>query len=994
MNKPEIPKTYEASKVEDSIYKQWQESGFFNPDNLPKNPKIPFTISLPPPNATGVLHLGHAVMLAIQDLVIRFERMNGKKALWLPGTDHASIATTTKVEKLIKKKEGKTRHDLGREEFIKRVKEYIEQSRDTIRSQMKKMGASCDWSRERYTLDDGLTIAVNQAFAEMYNDGLIYRGTRIVNWCPSCASTLADDEVEYKQQKGRFYYIKYGPFVVATTRPETKIGDTAVAVNPTDERYKKYIGQELDINLGKVNVHIKVIGDESVDPKLGTGAIGVTPAHSIIDYEMAQKNNLPIIQVISEDGKMTDLAGPYAGLPVSECRQRFVADLEQAGLIEKIEDVDNNLSICYRCSHAIEPLISKQWFINVNKPVAKFGNKTIRERALEVVKNGEIQIIPQRFEKTYYHWLENLRDWCISRQLWFGHRIPVWYKSVNRQPSTVNRKTIGFAENVVSQVLAGKTKTYRLRNHKLKIGDVLDFENSQTGNVFGQGKITDILETTVGEIPLDDLAHGETYKKRQDLIAAFKRHYSQIEIDEKTKAFIYTYEFKPLQKTENREQKTENEIYVGQTPPKGEGWIQDPDTLDTWFSSGLWTFSTLGWPQKTKDLKIFHPTSLMETGYDILFFWVARMIIMSTYLVEQVPFKQVYLHGMVRDEKGRKMSKSLDNSIDPLDTISKYGADATRLSLVIGTTPGNDLVLSEAKIAGYRNFVNKLWNIARYILMNVSEVKIIKKAPKPKTLADQWILSELNSLIEFCTQNLEVYNFSLVGEKIYEFTWSKLADWYLEVSKVEGQKEEILLYVLQTLLKLWHPFTPFVTEEIGKLAGFESLLIVEPWPKAEAKLDKKAVKEFELIKEIISAIRNLRAESKIPPAKKINAVIISVKQAKLVSSQIAVIKSLARLEELEVLVKAKKVSQALSAIVSTVEIYLPISGMIDIEKEVPRLQQEAARLAEFIIHLEQKLTNETFITRAPKDIVAAEKEKLAVSKENLEKINQQLKTLK
>ncbi|MFA6410115.1 MAG: valine--tRNA ligase [Candidatus Buchananbacteria bacterium] len=866
MSKQEISKTYEANKVEDAIYKQWQDSGFFNPDNLPKNPKSPFTISMPPPNATGVLHLGHAVMLAIQDLVIRFQRMQGKRALWLPGTDHAAIATQTKVEKIIKKKEGKTRHDLGRQEFLKRVDEFVAESRNTIKGQVKKMGSSCDWSRERYTLDEGLNVAVNQAFVEMYNDGLIYQGARIVNWCPSCASTLADDEVEYNQQKGKFYYIKYGPFVVATTRPETKIGDTAVAVNPNDARYKDYIGQQLDINLGKVKVHVKVIGDESIDQQFGTGAVGVTPAHSLVDYEMAQKNNLPLIQVIGPDGKMTNQAGPYAGLTVAECRQQFLADLEQAGLIEKIEEVDNNLSVCYRCDHVIEPLISKQWFINVNKPVKKFGGKTIKDQALAVVKNGEIQIIPDRFEKTYYHWLENLRDWCISRQIWFGHRIPVWYK--------------------------------------------------------GQ------------------------------------------------------------------------EIYVGQTAPKEDGWQQDPDTLDTWFSSGLWTFSTLGWPQKTKDLKTFHPTSLMETGYDILFFWVARMIIMSNYFMEEIPFEKVYLHGMVRDEKGRKMSKSLDNSIDPLDMISKYGADATRLSLVIGTTPGNDLVVSEAKIAGYRNFINKLWNISRFILMNVGEVKIIKKAPKPKTLADQWILSELDSLVDFSTKNLAVYNFSLVGEKIYEFTWSKLADWYLEVAKIEGQKDEILLYVLQTLLKLWHPFTPFVTEEIGRQAGFKNLMIIEPWPKAQGKLDKKAVKDFELIEEIISAIRNLRAESKIPPAKKINAIIVSAKQAKLIKSQTEVIKSLARLEDLAVLAKSKKITKALSAIVSTSEIYLPVSGMIDIEKEVPRLEQEAERLADFIVHLEQKLANETFVTRAPKDIVAAEKEKLELSKENLEKINQQLKTLK
>ena len=998
MPKTEIAKAYEAQKFEDSIYQKWEESGFFNPDNLPGKRTESFTISMPPPNATGVLHIGHAEFITIQDLVIRFQRMQGKKALWLPGTDHAAIATQTKVEKILKNKEGKSRHDLGREEFLKRVKDYVKNSQHIIRGQLKKMGSSCDWSRERYTLDDGLTLAVNTAFIEMYNDGLIYRGNRIVSWCPRCGSTLADDEVEYKEQKGKFYYIKYGPFVVATTRPETKIGDTAVAVNPDDPRWQKYIGQELDIKLGKVNVHVKVIADQSIDPKLGTGAVGVTPAHSIIDFEMAQKNNLPIIQVIGPDGKMTDQAGPYAGMSIEECLSRFVEDLKQAGLIEKIEEVDNNLSVCYRCEHVVEPLISKQWFIDVNKKTKKLAGKSIKERALEVVKNGDIEIIPKRFEKTYYHWLDNLRDWCISRQLWFGHRIPAYYrKRQNSNSKTQILKRMGFHESVVPQVFGGKTKTYRLRDHDLKVGDILDFENSQTGRLFGQGQITNILITTVGEIPLNDSAHGAVYKKREELIAAFKRHHPDLEIKENTKAFIYTYKFIPaLDSTE--------EIYVGQEAPKGEGWQQDPDTLDTWFSSGLWTFSTLGWPAQTKDLKTFHPTALMETGYDILFFWVARMIIMSTYLMGEIPFRQVYLHGMVRDDKGRKMSKSLDNIIDPLDVIAKYGADATRLSLVIGNTPGNDLNISEAKIAGFRNFINKLWNISRYILMRVPKATLVIKPPKPKTLADKWILAEFNSLIILATENLVNYNFSIVGEKIYEFTWSKLADWYVEISKIpaeggaasggEATQNEILLYILQNLLKLWHPFTPYITEAIWQSAGFGDFLLVQPWPKAQEKIDQKVIKEFDLIKEIITAIRNLRAESKIAPAKKIKAVIISPKNSKLVTSQAEIIKTLARLEELEVLAKPKKLTKSLSAIVSSEQIYLPVSGMIDIAKEVPRLEQEAKRLAEFITHLEQKLKNQNFVSRAPAAIVEAEKEKLNTSKENLEKIKQQLKTLK
>ncbi len=881
MNNKEIAKVYEPSATEDSIYKKWEESGFFNPDNLPGKRKNPFTISMPPPNATGILHIGHTEFITIQDLIIRFQRMLGKKALWLPGTDHAAIATQTKVEKIIKDKEGKSRHDLGREEFLKRVKDYVRNSQHIMRNQLKKMGSSCDWSRERYTLDDSLTKAVNTAFIQMYNDGLIYRGSRIVNWCPNCNSTLADDEVEYIAQRGKFYYIKYGPFVVATTRPETKIGDTAVAVNPQDSRYQDYIGKDLDINLGKVNIRVKVITDDSVDPEFGTGTVGVTPAHSLVDFEMAQKNNLPIIQVINEDGKMTDAAGAYAGMSVGECRERFVEDLKQAGKISKIEEVDNNLSVCYRCEHVIEPLISKQWFIDVNKPSKKLNGKTIREKALEVVKEGDIEIIPQRFEKTYYHWLENLRDWCISRQIWFGHRIPVWYR-----------------------------KNLKSQNPKLK---------------------TD---------------------------------------------------------------KDKEEIYVGVEPPKGEGWQQDPDTLDTWFSSGLWTFSTLGWPEKTKDLKTFHPTNLMETGYDILFFWVARMIIMSTYLMGEIPFRQVYLHGMVRDEKGRKMSKSLDNTIDPLDMIKKYGADATRLSLVIGTTPGNDLNISEAKIAGFRNFVNKLWNISRYILMKVDQVKLIEKQPKPKTLADRWILSELNSLIDFASNNLEKYNFSIVGEKIYEFTWSKLADWYIEVSKIGNSKDEILLYILQSLLKLWHPFCPFVTEVIWQKLDNKNLLIIQGWPQVKEKIDQPAVKDFELIQNIITTIRNLRAESKIPPAKKLQAIIISAKEAKLIKAQAEVIKHLSRLEDLVIATRAKKPAKSFSAVITGAEIYLPVSGMIDTDKEIKKLEAEVKRIEEFTIHLEQKLKNQRFLDRAPKEIIKAERDKLVSNKEKLESIKQQLKTLK
>ncbi|MBN1779331.1 MAG: valine--tRNA ligase [Candidatus Buchananbacteria bacterium] len=879
MQDQEFSKAYEPNNYEDSIYKAWEESGFFNPDNLPGKRTKSFSISMPPPNATGNLHIGHAVMLAIQDLTIRFQRMRGQKTLWLPGTDHAAIATQNKVEKLIKAKSGKTRHDLGRAEFLKQVNDFVIQSQTNIKNQVRKMGSSCDWTRERYTLDEGLTKAVSTAFVEMYNDGLIYRGSRIVNWCPRCLSTLADDEVEYKPTTEKLYWIKYGPFTLATSRPETKLGDTAVAVYPGDERYQKFVGKKIMIPGVLGEFEVTVVEDKAVDPKFGTGVIKVTPAHDFTDYEIAQRHNIVLKQIINEEGKMMANCGKYAGLTTRECRSKIVEDMQRMGLIEKIEDYDHNLSICYRCGTPVEPLPSKQWFINVNKEVKKLGGKTIKQKALEVVKEKEIEIIPDRFNKTYYHWIENLRDWCISRQIWFGHRIPVWY-----------------------------------RNTK----------------------------------------HG----------------------------------------TRNMEHETSEEIYVGLEAPKGDGWQQDPDSLDTWFSSGLWTFSTLGWPEITKDLKTFHPTSLMETGYDILFFWVARMIIMSTYLMGEIPFKHVYLHGLIRDENGVKMSKSLDNVIDPLDVIKKYGADATRLSLLIGTTPGNDMNLSESKIGGYRNFVNKLWNISRYILINVKNPRLIEKQPSVKTLADQWILAELNLLIDFATKNLESYNFSVVGEKIYEFTWSKLADWYVEISKVESDKEEILLYILQNLLKLWQPFTPFVTQVIWQNLDDKNLLMIQDWPKASGKVDKKVIKDFDLVKEVVSTIRNLRSESNISPSQEINAVIVAGSSKKLIEQESLVISRLARLKKIEVLTSGKKSKASLSAVVGKIEIYLPVAGTLDVKKELNRLTVEEKRVRDFVAHLEAKLKNQRFLERAPKEIIEKEKVKLADHKVQLEKIKQQLKTLK
>lgn len=879
--KSELDKAYDASKVEDAVYRRWEASGFFNPDKLPGGKKKkPFTIVLPPPNATGVLHVGHATMLALEDLMIRYKRMRGFASLWVPGTDHASIATQNKVEKLIQESEKKSRHDLGRVEFLKRVETFVKGSQNTIRNQIRKMGSSIDWSREAYTLDKPRSEAVIEMFNRMYEDGLVYRGERVVNWCVRCTSTLADDEVEYKAQKAKLYFLKYGPFSVATTRPETKLGDTAVAANPSDERYKSWIGKTFELNWGQGTkpLTIRVIGDHEVDMAFGSGLIGVTPAHSAVDFRMAEKNKLPIIKVIGEDGRMLEAAGKYQGMTVLEARHAFVKDLEAQGLIEKIEEIDNNLSACYRCSTAIEPLTSLQWFVDVNKTIKGRG-KSLKELSLDAVKKGGVKIIPERFEKVYYHWMENLRDWCVSRQIWFGHRIPAWH--------------------------------------------------CESGHV-----------TVARKTPTKCAAKGCGSKKLR----------------------------------------------------------QDEDTFDTWFSSGTWTFSTLGWPKKTPGLKRFHPTDVLETGYDILFFWVARMILMTEYAMKQVPFKTVYLHGLVRDEQGRKMSKSLGNVLDPLDVIPKYGTDAVRLSLVLGTAPGADAKVWEDKIAGYRNFTNKLWNISRFVLTSVSKVSRVSKKPTAKTLSDKWLLARLESVSAQATALIEKYEFSPAGELLRDFTWTEFADWYLEIAKIQMQDaklkastEKILLYALENILKLWHPYMPFVTEAIWDIlsdnAKGKKFLMIESWPKAKA---ASAPKEFALLQDIIGAIRNVRSEYKVEPAKKIDATLVAGAKTKLLKENAAVIATLARIETLTILSKGEKPKDAAGAMVGGVEIHLPLAGMVDLVKERVRLEKEKENLAVFVKNLEAKLANPGYTDNAPKDVVEKTRQMLAEKKEELKKIDSTL----
>ncbi|MFA5358256.1 MAG: valine--tRNA ligase [Patescibacteria group bacterium] len=857
-----MDKAYEAKQVEDKIYQIWEESGFFNPDNLKGKDK--YCNVLPPPNANGELHIGHASGYVVMDFFGRYQRMLGKKVLLLPGKDHAGIQTQVVYEKKLKKEQGKTRYDLGREEFYKGCYEFCLDRANYMRNQERRIGLSADWSREKFTLDPDLIKTVSETFVEMSEEGLIYRGPRIISWCPRCFTALSDIEVEYEEQDGKLYTFKYDadfPFTISTTRPETKLGDTAVAVNPKDERYQKYIGQTISVNFLGVPLKLKIIADDGVDMNFGTGALGVTPAHSMVDYEMAQKHDLEIIRVIDQQGKIivgNDNFKAFKDLTALEAREKVVADLRQAGLLIKEEEYKNNLSVCERCKTSVEQLISEQWFVNVDD-----SKKSLKKMAKRVIEKGDIKIYPEKFKKTMLDWIDNVHDWCISRQIWWGPRIPAWYH----------------------------------QSKGLKVS-------------------------------LDS---------------------------------------------------------------PGEGWKQDEDTLDTWFSSGQWVYTTLGYP-KGKDFKDFYPTDSMIMGRDLIFFWAFRMIIMSLYKTGKAPFKNLYFTGLIRDEQGRKMSKSKGNGIEPLEMISKYGTDAVRLSLVIGSAPGSDMNLGEEKIAGFRNFTNKFWNISRFILMMIGEEKIADKTPKPKTLADAWILSRLQQVIEVVTFNIEKFNLSLAGEILRDFTWNELADWYLEIAKIEGEKKEILAYILRTVLKLWHPLMPFVTEEVWSKFN-DGMILVAPWPKAEKKLaDESVGKDFLLVQEVVSVIRNLRSENKVEPGKKIKAVVKAGDNADLVSSQKEIITTLARLSELEFIENGKPDKSAV-AVVGGVEVYLPLADLLDIDKEKERIAGEIEMTKKYCDNVGAKLSNDDFVARAPQAVVDGEKKKLEQAKEKLEKLTKQWESL-
>lgn len=897
-----LEKAYEASKYENDIYQKWEESGAFKA-KIDKN-KEAFTISMPPPNATGTLHLGHAVMLAIEDILIRHNRMKGKSALWIPGTDHAAIATQSVVEKKLQEKGIQNpRSELGREKLLSEIHKFAESSKDTIRNQVRKMGSSCDWSREKYTLDTDLNHAVNTFFGRMYADGLIYHGDRIVNWDPNMQTTVADDELEYEEKQAKFYYFQYGPVVIGTARPETKFEDKIIIVHPDDPRYKDLHDKEFDIEWINGPITAKVIADPCVDPEMGTGAMTITPAHSVVDFELAEKYNLERPQIIDFNGKLNEKAGEFAGMHISEAREKIVEKLDKKGLLVKIdENYIHNVAVNYRGKGIVEPQIMKQWFIDVNKKVIDWkGNKSsIKEVLQDVINSGMIKIIPNKFEKTYFSWIDNLRDWCISRQIWWGHQIPVWYKVSPEEKKTWEKHP--------------DSSSYLLQSLNIKFQEI-------------------------------------TFSEEE--------------------------------------------------PQEPGDWIRDPDTLDTWFSSALWTFSTLGWPEKTDELEYFHPTNVLETGYDILFFWVARMILASTYCLRTdglpeekcIPFKNIYLHGLIRDIHGKKMSKSRpETCIDPLEMIEKYGTDAVRLSLIIGNTPGNDMRLYEEKIAGYRNFVNKIWNAARFALLNIEE-KDLNSTPNPTSTADKWILNELNKLIIEVNNDFDKFHFSEAANRIYNFTWGKYCDWYLEISKTETNNPTVLIHVLKTILQLLHPFVPFVTEAIWDHLKQDKQLINSNWPTTEEDIFTEEAQRMESVMAVISEIRSLRAEYKVEPAKKIQAILYGGKKTEFLKNHSEIIKQLARLEKLEISESGEKVENAASCVCAGIDVHLPLNDLVDPEKEKKRLTKEIEKAENFIAKSKAKLENETFTQKAPAHVIDREKEMLQKQETKLSKLQSQLNSL-
>jgi valyl-tRNA synthetase len=857
-----IPKVYDPASVEKKWYEFWEKNRYFHAE--PEPGKKPFSIVIPPPNITGKLHMGHALDNTLQDILIRWHRMMGDNTLWMPGYDHAGLATQIKVEEVLKKEEGKTRFDLGREEFVKRVWAWKEEYGDRIINQLKCLGISCDWERKRFTMDEGCSRAVRETFVSLFEKGLIYKGTRITNWCVNCHTALSDIEVEHEDTPGHLWYVRY-PVVgeedtyltIATTRPETIPGDTAVAVNPEDERYAKLIGKTLRLPI--LNREIPVIADSYVDTKFGTGAVKITPSHDPNDYEMGLRHNLPEIVVIGKDGVMTEEAGPFAGLERYECRKQIVARLKEEGYLVKIEEHSHAVGHCQRCHNIVEPLVSTQWFVKM-QPLVK--------AAVDCVTDGRTQFVPERFTKNYTGWMENIHDWCISRQIWWGHRIPVWY--------------------------------------------------------------------------CDDC--GEMSASRTDLEKCPKCGSTHIH--------------------------------------------QDEDALDTWFSSALWPFSTMGWPDNTELLKQFYPTSVLVTGYDIIFFWVARMLIMGMEFMKEIPFEKVFIHGLVRDSQGRKMSKSLGNGIDPLEVIEKYGADTLRFMLITGNTPGNDMRFYWERVEGTRNFANKIWNASRFALMNMEGYD--KDAElAPYTLADKWILSRLQDTVKDVTGLLERFELGEAGRAIYDFIWSEVCDWYIEIAKPRLYNKEaaaerataqhVLATVLVSAMKLLHPYMPFITEEIYQCLPHEAeSIMISKWPVADESLvDPEAERGMNAIMDSIKAIRNMRAEVNANPGKKIPAImLVSEDLREVVAHNDSYIKLLGGIDNLELRpLNGEKPENAMAAVVTGIEVYLPLAGLIDVEKETQRLSKELAAMEKELQRAGGKLNNAGFLAKAPEDVIAKERAK-------------------
>ena len=877
----ELEGKFEPQTFEEEIYKNWNEKGYFKPSD--DKTKKPYTIVIPPPNITGKLHMGHALDETLQDILIRYKRMQGFNTLWVPGTDHASIATEAKiVEKL--KAEGITKEDLGREGFLKRAWEWKEEYGGTILNQLKKLGCSCDWSRERFTMDEGLSNAVTEVFIDLYNKGLIYKGKRMINWCPYCNTSISDAEVEYEEEPTHLWHVKYpvkgeeGKFViVATTRPETMLGDTGIAVHPDDERYKDLVGKTVILPI--MNKEIPIIADDFVEKEFGTGAVKLTPAHDPNDYQAALKHNLEIIPVFDEEFKMNNLVPEYKGMDMYEAREKIVERLQKEGYLVKIEDYNHNVGKCYRCHHTIEPHISEQWFVKM-EPLAK--------PAIEAVRTGKVEFVPERFDKIYYNWMENIQDWCISRQLWWGHRIPAYYCQ--------------------------------------ECGEVI-------------------------------VSKEEPHKCTK----------------------------------------------CGSTNLK-----QDEDTLDTWFSSALWPFSTLGWPEQTEDYKYFYPTSTLVTGYDIIFFWVARMIFSALEHTGQVPFDKVFIHGIVRDSLGRKMSKSLGNGIDPLEIIAKYGTDALRFSLVLGISPGNDIRYMPEKLESASNFANKLWNASKFVLSNMPEdgSKLAEdKLPANLCYEDKWILSKLNKLVKEVTNNLENFELGIATQKVYDFIWNEFCDWYIEMVKsrlydenctTKSAAQYTLNKVLKESLKLLHPVMPFVTEKIYmQLYHNDESIMISKWPEYTESLSfEKEEEQIEKLKTIIVGIRNLRTNLNVHPSKKSKLIFVTKIANDMLKESSAMIQKLGFANEIDIQENKENIPQnAMSVLADGIEVYIPFEELVDLEAEKQRLQGEREKLLSEVARGEKMLSNPGFVNKAPEAKINEEKAKLAKYKEMLEKVEERLKSL-